>query len=191
MNGRRPGSLVLAALLVLACSPSGVSSPSPSAGATTSASPAAPSQAPTTPPAASSAPPTTAEPSAGGSAGATFHVDLATVTGRPVSIEVKDESGRLVAAASGTPGDGISVPMGSIKIANEGPSTLRLTWAGPPCATDLLLVVDVAASLFTVVQPECTGNSIAFDRVLELTFDGPVSAGDVNGVIQTGIDTPA
>ena len=196
VHARRParaalaGQLMLGSLLLVACNPSGVAGPSPSTDATASASPVAPSQAATTAPAPSSAPPATAPPSPGGSAGATFHVDLATVTGPPVSIEVKDESGRLVGVASGTPGDGVSVPMGSVEIANDGPSTLRLIWAGPPCATELLLLIDATASLLTVVQPECTGDSIAFDRVLDLTFAGPVSAGDVNGVIQTGIDTP-
>ncbi len=182
--------IVPAALLLLACSATGASSPSAAPGAAVSASPATPSEAATMVPAPSTAPPATAEASPGPSVGATFHVDLATATGRPVSIDVNDESGRLTGAASGTPGDGVSVPMGSVEIVNEGPSALRLTWAGPPCATELLLVVDAAASLLTVVQPECTGDSIAFDRVLVLEFDGAVSADEVDGIIQTGIDTP-
>ncbi len=129
-------------------------------------------------------------PTAASSAGTTFHVQLMTETGQDVTIDVTDESGRVIAATSGTPRDGASVPQNEVVVANDDASTLRLTWAGPPCANQGRLVVDANAALFTVVQPDCTGDSIAFDRILILTFSGPIMAADVDAVIQTGIDTP-
>ena len=179
-------SILFAGLLVAGCSAAASSSPSISVGPTAAASPTESSQTASVGPGASVTPTPTAAPSAG----RTFHVQLANETGRDVTIDVKDESGRLVEATSGTPGDGASVPPNVAVVANDDASTLRLTWAGPPCANDGLLVIDASAALFTIVQPDCTGDSIAFDRVLILTFSGLIEAADVEAVIQTGIDTP-
>lgn len=124
-------------------------------------------------------------------ASSTFHVVLANEIGKLVTIDVKDESGRLLAADSGTPGDGASVPQNTINVANDGPARLRLTWAGPPCATTDLLVIDATGRSMILVQPPCAGDAIAFDRILILTFSEPVSAADVQATIQVGVDTPA
>jgi len=162
-------------------SPSPSRSPSP----TNSAPPAS------TPPTSSSPQATASQaqspvPSAGGR----FHVELANSAGKALMINVHDESGRLLAASSGTPGDGASVPQNTIVVANEGPATLSLTWAGPPCADADLLVIDATGASMILVQPECAGDAIAFDRVLILTFAEPVSAANVDAVIQAGGDTP-
>jgi hypothetical protein len=141
-------------------------------------------------PTASSAVPSHS-PSPASSPIGTFHVELANEIGRDVTIDVKDESGRLLAAVSGAPSDGASVPANMIVVANDGPATLKLTWAGPPCAVADLLVIDATGASMILVQPECAGDAIAFDRILILTFSEPVSAADVNAVIQTGVDTPA
>ena len=96
----------------------------------------------------------------------------------------------LIQTASGTPGDGVSVPEGTIDIKNADPSVLQLTWSGPPCATDNFLLIEDGASRMTVVQPACSGDAIALDRVLLLTFSGPISAGTVQAILQAGGDTP-
>ena len=119
-----------------------------------------------------------------------FHVQLANEVGKKITLDVKDESGRLLAAVSGVPGDGASVPRNTIVVANEGPARLKLTWAGPPCAVADLLFIDASGKSMTLVQPECAGDAIAFDRILLLTFSEPVSAADVEAVVQAGGDTP-
>jgi hypothetical protein len=179
-------SILFAGLLFAGCTASASSSPSISVAPTAAASPTESSSTASVGPGAS----VTSMPTAASSAGRTFHVQLENETGRDVTIDVKDESGRLVEATSGTPGDGASVPQNEVVVANDDASTLRLTWAGPPCANEGLLVINASAALFTVVQPDCTGDSIAIDRVLILTFSGSIAAADIEAVIQTGIDTP-
>jgi hypothetical protein len=183
---RRPALMLIATVLFAACTPSASSTPATSAAPTAAPSPSVPTQTASTSPISSATPPPTATSSAGGA----FHVELLNETGRDVTIDVTDESGRLLDAVSGTPGDGASVAKDTVVVANDDSATLRLTWAGPPCASENLLVIDAAASRITIVQPDCTGDSIAFDRILILTFSGTVTAADVEAVIQTGIDTP-
>jgi len=141
--------MVLVAALVVACTTAGSSSPSVSPAATGSASPAAPSAAVTPSPSASGPAPSTPEPTPASSPGATYHGELQTANGRPVSVAVTDESGRLAGATSGVPGDGASVAMGVVELANDDPSTLRLTWAGPPCANDLVVVINASTTVIT------------------------------------------
>lgn len=183
------GSGLLVALVLSACSSlssgaTGSPGPSPSPQSTAAPSAATPS------PSVSVAPSVVPEPTASVTVGATFDVDLLLATGRVVTIKVKDDSGLLVQAASGTPGDGASVPMNTINVVNDGPTALRLTWTGPPCATDSLLLIESGASRFTIVQPDCAGDSIPFDRVLILTFSISVTADSVEATLQAGGDTP-
>jgi hypothetical protein len=60
--------------------------------------------------------------------------------------------------------------------------------AGPPCAVADLLVIDSTARSMILVQPECAGDAIAFDRVLIRSFAEPVTAAEVNATIQAGVD---
>jgi hypothetical protein len=192
---RSAATIFLAAQTLVACatgtspSMSTSSAPSSSGSPTSSALPA--SVPPVSPQPSTSRPSTeTLTPSPVPTTGGTFHVELANEIGTDVAIEVKDESGRLLAADSGTPSDGASEPQNTIVVANEGPATLKLTWAGPPCAVADLLVIDATGTSMTLVQPECAGDAIAFDRILILTFSEPVSAAGVDAVIQPGGDTP-
>jgi len=189
--------VAIATVLLAGCASQGATSSNPpeasvtpAPSATTSSSPAptvqpSPTVQPT--PVTSQQP----EPTAGASSGARFNVDLVLSTGRTVTIEVKDDSGTLVQAASGTPGDGASVPDGTVAIVNSGTRALQLTWSGPPCATDNFLLIEEGAARMTVVQPMCSGDAIALDRVLLLTFANPISADAVDAVFQAGGDTPA
>jgi hypothetical protein len=188
MRGAAPPAIV--ALLLLGCTTtsSAPSSPPTASGSTVPSAEASESSAPSIAP--TPAPSDTSGPTAGGSIGARFNVDLVLSTGRAVQIEVKDDSGMLSEAASGTPGDGASVSVGTIDIKNVDPSVLQLTWSGPPCATDNFLLIEGGASRMTVVQPTCTGDAIALDRVLLLTFSGPISAGTVEAILQAGGDPP-
>jgi hypothetical protein len=176
-------SALLAGLVLIGC-----------AASTTPTSPAtaAPSQAPpsSSSPSLTPAPTDAPQPTAGGSIGARFNVDLTLSTGRTVTIEVKDDSGTLIEAASGTPGDGASVTEGTIDLRNGAPNELTLTWSGPPCATDNFMLIEAGAARMTVVQPVCSGDAIALDRVLVLTFSNSVSATSVEAILQTGGDTP-
>ena len=86
-------------------------------------------------------------------AGTTLNVNLLLATGGIVAVEATDESRLLVQAASGTPRDGASVPTDTINVVSDGPTALRLTWAGPPRATDNFLLIESDVSRLTIVQP--------------------------------------
>jgi len=130
-------------------------------------------------------PTTPAAPTPVGSA----HVVLDVATSNAVTIDVADPSSTLVRAASGTPGDGASVEAYSVAVTNVSPTTLRLTWVGGPCDSANRLLIDEAHHRFVVVQPECQGDAIATDRVLELEFAMPIKASDVEASLQDGLDT--
>jgi hypothetical protein len=188
-SGRSLLSALLAGLVLVGCAASAAPSSTPPPLATATSSPApssspepslAPTPSPTDPP----------EPTAGGSVGARFNVDLTLSTGRTVTIAVKDDSGMLIEAMSGTPGDGASVAEGTIDLQNDAANELTLTWSGPPCATDNFLLIEAGAARMTVVQPMCSGDAIALDRVLILTFSNSVPATSVEAILQAGGDTP-
>jgi hypothetical protein len=167
---------MLIAVLVAACASAATPRPSPVATPSAAAVSAAPSLSPA---------PTTA-----GSAAAGFHVELDQATGNAVTIDVTDASGTLVAATSGTPGDGASVEAYTVAVENDDPSTLRLTWVGGPCDSANSLAVDATGRRFLLVQPECPGDAIATDRVLVLRFSQPIAADGIEAFLQDGLDTP-
>jgi hypothetical protein len=121
-------------------------------------------------------------------------VDLENATDADIDIDIVDHTGGLVGAVSGTPGDGASVEPYTILVENVDDRTLRLTWVDYPIDNDLALFVDETSTgvRLVLVQPEPTGptDAVAFDRILELTFDAPVSAGQVEAFLQDGLDTP-
>jgi hypothetical protein len=156
--------------------------------------PVAPS--PSAPRAASMAPasvapaPASTEPSTTTPIGST-RVVLATSTGKAITVDVTDGSGSLTGAASGTPGDGASVEAYKLAVTNLSPTSLRLTWLGGPCDSANTLAIDTTGKQLLLVQPECPGDAIGSDRVLDLTFSAPIKAGEIQAFLQDGLDTPA
>ena len=136
-----------------------------------------PTPAPTVSP--SKAPsPTPSVPSLPGS------VDLENASGHDVSILIHDQVGVLVDAESGKPGDGMSVRWHDSIVENVDATSIRVTWVGLPgdAVADLGISGEAGAFVLTIVQPGPYANTDAMgeDRVLILTFDAPVSAGDVS-----------
>ena len=164
-----------------------VSRPNAAAGPSASDRPSAPpSSAPVatpsaTPAATPSATPT-ATPSVVPSAGLGT-IDLRNATGHDVRLQVHDQTDTLAAAVSGTPGDGMSVRWHDALVKNANQHTILVTWVGLPQDDTLDLGVAIADGQLhvTIVQAGPVANSDAMgeDRVVALTFDGPVSAGDV------------
>lgn len=166
---------MLLAVLVAAC-----------ASAATPQSPAVATPSGAAPSAAASPAPTSM-----GSGATGFHVQLDQATANAVTIDVTDASGTLLAATSGTPGDGASVEPYTLAIENDDPTTLRLTWVGGPCDSANSLAIDATGHQFLLVQPECPGDSIATDRVLVLRFSQPIAADAIEAFLQDGLDSPA
>lgn len=152
--------------------PSSSTAPSPGAGG-------APSTLPTA--ASSMAPSPSLIPS--------IRVVLTNATAKVVTIDVTDKSRTLTAAASGTPGDGASVEADKLVVKNLTPTSVRLTWLGGPCDSANSLSIDAARNQLLLVQPECSGDAIATDRILDLSFSTPVKAADLTTSLQDGLDT--
>ncbi len=169
----RTTAVVLATLLVGLVASCAGTTPSPAAGPTGSSG-SGPSATPTTGP--SGAP-------------GVIRVVLESATDNVVTLDVSDASATVVEARSGVPGDGASVEPYTVRVTNDDPTTLRLTWVGGPCDASDSLAIDATAGRFLLVQPECSGDAVAFDRILILRFSAPIDAGDVDAVIQDGTDT--
>jgi hypothetical protein len=145
-----------------------------------------PSPSPSGSPTSTPAPTPTAEPSAEPSdepADGVFDVDLDTVDDHDVSVVVDDATGSIVKVSSGSPVDGMSVRWSDMKIENVDATTLRLTWVGLPLDEQInLFVADVDGKLslrFVQAAPPPYSDAMGYDRILVVTFDGPVSADHV------------
>ena len=187
-RGVVPVAVLLVAGFAAAC---GSSTPTTAPSSAPSAVPTSvPSQAPSEGP---SAAPSSAPSWSPSTATEPFRLDvpLTIATAHTVTARVVDWTGVVSGASSGRPGDGASVPFDEIRIANAGDTALDVTWAGGPCDQIVSVVLDANPSRLTVVQEPCTGDAIAFDRVVHLELARPVDATTIEGVLQLGGDTPA
>jgi hypothetical protein len=191
---RPPVAALLTAGLLAGCagattspSPSQVASqPAPQASSTPAPSvepTAAPTNVPTEAPTLEPGPSDAVEPTR-------FEVPLTTATAHTVTAVVIDWTGNVTVATSGTPGDGASVSFDAVQIANDGLTTLVLTWVGGPCDATPAIVWGATTATITVVQEPCQGDAIGFDRIVRLDLAQPVTAASVTGVLQSGGDAP-
>ena len=178
-----PVAAILAAVAVLALMAGGAFGrgvdPTPSASPIPSV-PATPQ--PTVQPSAPGTPKPTPKPTDAPSDG-TIRVDLDNVTEHDVSVVIDDQTGGLVGAVSGQPGDGMSVRWMDSIVENLDAKTLRLVWVGLPRDEEVRLSItgEPGAYQFRLVQdgPYANTDAVGFDRILVLSFDVPVAADDV------------
>jgi hypothetical protein len=184
-QGRGNGAIVVPAP---SASPS-LAAPTPAATPGPTAEPTAePSVAPTR------APLPTTKPSNGGTDAMPITVALINATGADVHVDIADQTGDLVGAASGKPGEGASVEPYTLHVENLDPKTLKLTWVDFPIDSALELYIEKVDGAYRLllVQPEPTGatDAIAFDRELVLSFAEPIAASQVEAFLEGGLDTP-
>jgi hypothetical protein len=136
----------------------------------------------------------TPAPTDDGSDAMPIRVDLETVAGGNVHVDIADHTGLLVDARSGTPAEGQSVGMYTLEVKNLDATTLKLSWVDYPIENALALYIDEheGAIRLLLVQPGPTGptDTIALDRELILSFSQPISADQVEAILQEGLDTP-
>jgi hypothetical protein len=150
-----------------------------------------PATAPVTAPPATGEPSATAEspipsatpsasPVAPGPTPVVVSVELVSSSGRALStIEVVDESSTLVGARTGRPGEDPSDPSPSVRNDPGDPATVVLTWYGILDDLDRRLTIAADGRTMTLdVLPGC-GDLLPVNRVLVLTFSGPVPADEV------------
>ena len=119
-------------------------------------------------------------------------IDLETADGSNVTVDLSEIVHLLDGAESGHPGEGMSVEPYTLEIENLDERTLKLTWVDFGIDNELTLYRFQDGKVFVMVQPDPDGDvdAIGFDRELILTFKEPVSAGDIEGFVQGGLDTP-
>jgi hypothetical protein len=161
---------LVAAVLV---SRSGGTAGSPAASPTSRPS-AAPSAAPTARPSAAPSSPVTGS----------GKVVLDNATNHDVTIQIHDETGDVVNAVSGKPGDGMSIRWHKAIVKNVDARTISVTWAGLPQdeAADLGITASGDKYELVLVQagPYPQTDAMGEDRTLILTFDAPVAAEDLS-----------
>ncbi len=116
-------------------------------------------------------------------------VALANATGNDVRVEIVAPSGLVRSAESGSPGDGATVEPYRLVATNDDDTTLRLTWTGGPCDALDRLIIDPELGRLVLIQPECPGDAVAFDRVLIVHLAAPLDATTLDAVVQDGLDT--
>jgi hypothetical protein len=148
----------------------------------------------TPPPTNAPTPKPTAAPTDDGSDAMPIRVDIETVAGGGVYVDIVDSTGLLVGAKSGTPAEGQSVGQYTLEVENLDATTLKLSWVDYPIENALALYIDEhdGAIRLLLIQPAPTGptDTIALDRELILSFSQPISAGQVESFLQEGLDTP-
>ena len=119
-------------------------------------------------------------------------VDLDTADGHDVSVDLSDIVNLLDGAESGHPAEGMSVEPYTLGIENLDGRTLKLTWVDFGIDNELALYRFQDGKVLVMVQPEPTTDvdAIGFDRELILTFKEPISAAEIEGFLQGGLDTP-
>lgn len=119
-------------------------------------------------------------------------VDLDTADGHDVSVDLSEIVHLLDGAESGHPAEGMSVEPYTLQIENLNERTLKLTWVDFGIDNELALYRFQDGKVLVMVQPEPTTDvdAVGFDRELILTFKEPISAGDIEGFLQGGLDTP-
>jgi hypothetical protein len=119
-------------------------------------------------------------------------IDLETADGHDVTVDLSEIVDLLDGAESGHPAEGMSVEPYTLKIENLDERTLKLTWVDFGIDNDLALYRFQDGKVLVMVQPEPNGDvdAIGFDRELILTFKDRVSADDIEGFLQGGLDTP-
>lgn len=139
---------------------------------------------PSASPSASVAPSPSAVPSATpvpSASPAVIRVLLTDDIGGGAFVEISDLSGTLTKARSGQASEGSEVAT-DIGVANlpGDPASVVLTWVGCPSDTRHVLTIASDGRTMTLDQPVCTGDTVGIERVLVLTFAGPVPADEVH-----------
>jgi hypothetical protein len=155
------------------------------------ASPSTPA-APTTKPTASPSSKPSPTPG-GGDDGTPIRVSIATVNHADVTVDIVDETSRIVDVRSGPAIEGASVDYDRVSVENVDATTLRLTWTDYPMDSTLTLFVSQGDGRFRFVLvrpgPTETTDAMAFDRQLLVRFATPIDASEVDPFVQDGLDT--
>jgi hypothetical protein len=116
-------------------------------------------------------------------------IELRVAAGNPLTLRVTGTTGGLVGAESGTSAPGATLDVGIVGFAADptDPHVLVAIWVGGPCETRAAMVVDERTSTVSISHESCTGDAVALDRVVRLTFRTPVDAAAWRGSVPQDI----
>jgi hypothetical protein len=142
---------------------------------------------PSTSPSATIAPSPSALPSATpapSASPAVVRVGLVDDIGGTAFVDISDLSGTLTTARSGQTSEGseVATDIGVTNLAGD-PASIALTWVGCPSDTRHVLTIATDGRTMTLDQPACVGDTVGVERVLVLTFSGPVPAEEVHATV--------
>jgi hypothetical protein len=142
---------------------------------------------PSTSPSATIAPSPSALPSATpapSASPAVVRVGLVDDIGGTAFVDISDLSGTLTTARSGQTSEGseVATDIGVTNLAGD-PASIALTWVGCPSDIRHVLTIATDGRTMTLDQPACVGDTIGVERVLVLTFSGPVPAEEVHATV--------
>jgi hypothetical protein len=118
-------------------------------------------------------------------------ITLETADGHRIDLDIVDNSGKVLRAHTEKARSGASIEWGTVKVENVDAETLRFTWTNTPGSGKMFMTIDAEAGLFVLVQQKYEGDSIATDRFVEITFDGPISADDIEVSLTTANNVDA
>jgi hypothetical protein len=106
--------------------------------------------------------------------------------------QIFDGSGTLVSAESTSQGGGgTRLPPDTGLVENLTPTTIKLTWARRPCATDEQLMINEGVTVLTMIAGDCGTGTGALDREMTLEFSQPVDASGLTPDVQAPSPGPS
>ena len=97
--------------------------------------------------------------------------------GNTFGMSIYDNSGLLAGAESTSQGGGgATLPTDTGRLENLTPTTIKLTWARSPCASEERLMIDATLTTLTLIGGDCGTGIGGLDREVTLEFSRPVAA---------------
>jgi hypothetical protein len=119
-------------------------------------------------------------------------VDGPDTAGNVFHMSIYDNSGLVTSAESSSQGGGgTTLPTDTGRFENLTPTTIKLTWARNPCASEERLVIDIDTNTWTLIGGDCGTGLGGLDREVTLEFSRPVAAAGLTLDVHTASPGPS
>ena len=112
--------------------------------------------------------------------------------GNTFGMSIYDNSGLLAGAESTSQGGGgATLATDTGRLENVSPTTIKLTWARSPCASEERLMIDADLTTLTLIGGDCGTGIGGLDREVSLEFSRPVAAAGLTLDVRTASPGPS
>ena len=112
--------------------------------------------------------------------------------GNAFHMSIYDSSGLVTSAESSSQGGGgTTLATDTGRLENPTPTTIKLTWARSPCASEERLVIDTNLTTLTLIGGDCGTAIGGLDREVTLEFSRPVAAAGLTLDVHTASPGPS